>query len=431
MSEPAAAPARDSLWTLATGSRPEERAALLLSFVYFFCVLASYYLLRPLRDQFGAAVGSTNLWQFWTGTFLATLALTPVFGWLVARYPREKFIPLVYGFFIVGLLAFVPAFRAQDSIGPRLLGIVFYIWVSVFNLFVVSVFWSYMADIFDHAQSRRLFPLIALGGTLGSIAGPLIARALPLELVLFASAGLLGVVIACILALSRWARRQPHPGRPSAAAGVIGGHWWAGLRQVFTSPFLRRMAALMLLGDAIGTVAYALVSDYAGAHYPDRESRKDFYAGVDLATNVLVILFQVGIARWVLVRFGLGVGLVLPAALNAAVLVAVAVIGDPAVVAMLVITRAGTYGLYKPAADALYTRADREVRYKGKNVIETAVWRFGDVVVSGGMALLAPLAVGVFGYGLAAAAAAMCSGAFGWRAAHSPGLAPEPALRRR
>src|SRR4249919_2558298 len=148
MSEASASPGTGTVWSLITGAKAHERPALALAFVYFFCVLASYYMLRPLRDQFSAAVGSTNLWQFWTGTFVAMLALAPVFGWLVARYPRERFVPAVYGFFIVCLLAFLPAFRAQEQIGARLLGIVFYIWVSVFNLFVVSVFWSFLADIF-------------------------------------------------------------------------------------------------------------------------------------------------------------------------------------------------------------------------------------------------------------------------------------------
>ena len=325
MTEPAASVSTKSLWSLVTGSRPEERAALAISFVYFFCVLASYYMLRPLRDQFSAAVGSTNLWQFWTGTFIATLALTPVFGWMVARYPREKFIPLVYGFFILCLLAFVPAFRAQESIGPRLLGTIFYIWVSVFNLFVVSVFWSFMADLFDGRQSRRLFPVIALGGTLGSIAGPLIAAALPVEKLLFSSVAMLLLVIGCVLALSRWAQHNPNPERLRDVGEVIGGDWWSGLKQTFTSPFLRRMAALMLLGDAIGTVSYALVSDYAGAHFSDRESRKAFYAHIDLITNTLVIVFQIGVARWVLSRFGVGPGLVLPAVVNMIVLLTVAI----------------------------------------------------------------------------------------------------------
>lgn len=424
MSQP---PGSNSLWSLATGSQPHERKALLVSFLYFFCVLAAYYMLRPLREQLAAAVGSTNLWPFWLGAFIAMLVLTPVFGWLVARFSRERFMPIIYGFFILGLLAFVPAFRAQDEIGPRLLGIVFYIWLSVFNLLVVSVFWSFMADIFDSMQARRLFPVIALGGTAGAIAGPLVALALPIESLLFAASGLLGLVLVFVYWLSAWARRHPSPDRlhESSPSEAIGGSIWGGLKQLFTTPFLRNMAAVMLLGDAIGTVAYALVADYAGSHYADREARKDFFAQVDLMTNCLVVVMQVGITRWILLRFGSAVGIVVPQVLNIVVLVAAALIGDMAIVAMLVITRAGAYGMHKPAMDSLYTRVSREARYKGKNVIDTTVWRFGDVVVSGGMALLAPFAIGVFGYGLAAAVAASCSGMFGWRAAHSPDLQPE------
>ena len=130
MSDPTDSPEPGSLWAMATGARTHERPALLLAFVYFFCVLASYYLLRPVRDQFSAAVGSTNLWQFWVGTFIVTLAMVPLFGALVARYPREKFIPAAYLFFIVCLVAFVPAFAMQERIGVRTLGIVFYIWLS-------------------------------------------------------------------------------------------------------------------------------------------------------------------------------------------------------------------------------------------------------------------------------------------------------------
>jgi len=427
MSEASKPPATESIWSVVTGASDRERPALALAFVYFFCVLASYYMLRPLRDQFSAAVGSTNLWQFWTGTFVATLALAPVFGWLVARYPRERFVPAVYGFFILCLLIFIPAFRAQAQIGVRLLGIVFYIWVSVFNLFVVSVFWSFLADIFDSRQAKRLFPVIALGGTAGAITGPLIARALPIESLLIGSAAMLLLVIGCVLRLSRWARQNPNPDRPlEVAADVrIGGDILAGLRQTLTSPFLRKMAALMLLGDAIGTIAYALVADYAGSHYPTAEARKSFYAQIDLITNILQVLMQISVTRWVLTRFGTGMGLVLPAAMNVLVLLAAAVIGQPALIAMLVITRAGAYGMFKPASDSLYTRVSRETRYKGKNVIDTAVWRFGDVVTSGSMAILTPLGFGMASFALICAGAAMLSGMFGWLAAHAPELAPE------
>jgi AAA family ATP:ADP antiporter len=419
-------PPAPTLVSALTGIQPRERVPLAIAFVYFFCVLASYYMLRPLREQFSAAVGSTNLWPFWLGTFIATLALTPVFGWLVSRYRRENFIPLVYGFFIVCLVAFVPAFRAQDQIGAKVLGAVFYIWLSVFNLFVVSVFWSFMADLFDSAQSRRLFPVIALGGTLGSIAGPSVARALSVEQLLF---GAIAALLACIACVALLARRPHGPTdlsrRADGASLIVGGTWWAGLRQIFAQPFLRRMVALTLLSEAIGTIAYALLADYVGAHYADREARTHFYAGVDQVTNILVIVMQVGVARWVLTRFGTGVALVLPSVLNVLVLLAVAAVGDAAVVAMLVVTRAGAYGLFKPASDALYTRVDREARYKGKNVIDTAIWRFGDVVVSGSMAVLKPVLIGVAGYALISATCASAASWFGWRAAHAPDLAPD------
>jgi AAA family ATP:ADP antiporter len=417
---------RSSIWSAVTGSRPAERAALGLSFAFFFCVLASYYLLRPLRDQFSAAVGSTNLWPFWLATLAATLVLTPFFGALVARYRRERFIPVMYGFFILCLFAFVPAFRAQEQIGARALGIVFYVWVSVFNLFVVSLFWSFMADLYDSAQSRRLFPVIALGGTFGSLAGPSIAKLVPVEQMLLIAAALLLLAIACALALSRWSRRHPNPERRLHADAVIGGNWWAGLRQAWASPFLRKMVALTLLSETVGTIAYALNADYVGAHYADRESRKNFYATIDQMVNYSVVALQgLGIARYVLSRYGVAVGLVLPSVVNVCVLLAVAVVGDPAVVAMLVITRAGAYGLFKPASDAIYTRVNRELRYKGKNAIDTVVWRLGDVLVSGGMALAKPLAIGVAGYALISAACSASSGWFGWRAPHSPDLEPE------
>ena len=418
---------RNSLWSVVTGSEPAERRALGLSFLFFFFVLTSYYLLRPLRDQFSAAVGSTNLWPFWLATLVATLLVTPVFGTLVSRYPREKFIPAAFGFFILCLLAFVPAFRAQEQFGARALGIVFYVWVSVFNLFVVSLFWSFMADLYDSVQSRRLFPVIALGGTLGSIAGPIIASLVPIEELLFSSMAMLGGGIGCTYALSRWARRHPNPERRALGGAVIGGQWWAGLRSLFTSPFLRRMVALTMLSEAVGTIAYGLAADYIKANYLDAEARKTVYAQIDLATNTLIVLMQgAGITRFLLSRYGAAVGLVVPSVFNFCVLLAVAWSGQPAaVIAMIVITRAGAYGLYKPASDAIYTRVPREVRYKGKNAIDTVVWRLGDVVVSGAMALAAPLAIGVTGYALVSAACSATSGWFGWRAPRAPDLEPE------
>jgi len=417
---------QSSLWSVVTGSEPAERKALGLSFAFFFFILCAYYLLRPLREQFSAAVGSTNLWPFWLATFVATLLVTPLFGLLVARFPREKFIPVVYAFFILCLFAFVPAFRAQEQIGARELGTVFYVWLSVFNLFVVSLFWSFMADLFNSVQSRRLFPVIALGGTGGSVLGPIVAGILPVEQLLYVAIVMLAGAIAFPYALGEWARYHPNPDRRLPEGEVIGGTWWAGLKQLWTSPFLRYMLLLTMLSEAVGTMAYALNADYVGAHFHDRESRKNFFAQIDLWTNSLVCAFQgLGIARWILSRYGVAMGLVVPAVVNTCVLLAVAIVGDAAVVAMLVITSAGSYGLYKPASDAIYTRVPRELKYEGKNAIDTVIWRLGDVMISGAMALAAPLAIGVTGYALLSAACSASSGWFGWRAPRAPDLAPE------
>jgi len=424
-----ATPEPGSLWTRVTGARAHEREALLIAFVYFFCVLAAYYLLRPVRDQFSAAVGSTNLWQFWVGTFLVTLAMVPLFGALVARYPREKFIPATYLFFIACLIAFIPAFALEDRIGARVLGTVFYIWLSVFSLFVVSVFWSFMADLFDSAQARRLFPVIAVGGTLGAIVGPIVASLLPIRALLIAAIGLLVVSIACAWRLSAWSQRHPNPQRHGelARGEVIGGDVWAGLRQVFASPFLRSMIALMLLGDAIGTVAYVLTADVVGAHASTSEARKTVYAHIDLAVNTLQLVLQVGITRLLMSRFGVVSALIADGVVKGIALLATIIVGAPMVIPMLVVTRGSTYGIGKPASDSLYARAERETRYKGKNVIDTAGWRFGDVVVSLSMKALTGLGVGVAGFALISTVAAALSGWFGWRAAHAPELAPEHA----
>ena len=284
-----------------------ELSAVAVSFAYFFCVLAAYYVMRPVREQLAAAVGSTQLPWFFGATFVATLVLTPLFAWLAARYARRVLVPVVYLFFIACLLGFVPLFGNQGLLSPRALGILFFVWVSVFNLFVVSVFWSFMSDIWDERQARRLFPIIGLGGTAGAIAGPALTRSLVgvigVAPLLVVSATLLGLALACVAWLGHWSRL--HGTRRSVAdEAAIGGGMFDGLRQVFAHPFMRSMALLMLLGDAIGTVNYALVTDYSGATYHDAVSRTRFAANIDLATNILQVVVQLTLTRWMLVRYG-------------------------------------------------------------------------------------------------------------------------------
>ncbi len=410
-------------WVVRSG----EGRALLLASLAFFCLLTAYYVIRPVRDQLAGATGSTALPLFYTGTFIAMLAIAPLFGWLTARLPRRALLGWSYGFFIVCLIAFVPLFMRQAQIGARTLGSAFYIWVSVFNLFVVSLFWSVMADVFDSAQARRLFPLIGIGGAIGALCGPALTSLLVLRIgvppLLVVSAALLvaALILTWRISSSRTSRSAPDE------EGPIGGSILAGLRAVFTIPFVRDMALLMLLSDGVGTLAYAFVADFAKAHYADAALRTAFYGHLDLAVNLLQIILQLSLTRWMLVRLGYAAGLIVPAAVNVALLIAVFVFGTiqfgllgftvSMVTLMLVVTRSFAYGVTKPAYDGLYTRVNREMRYKGKNFVDTAVWRFGDLGVTSGLNALRAASVDLGTIILMAAAAAGCAGWFGWRAA--------------
>lgn len=407
-----------------------EWRAVVLSFVYFFCVLAAYYVVRPVREQLSAAVGSTQLPWFYGATFIGTLVLSPVFAALVSRWPRRVVVPVVYVFFIGCLLAFVPLFTQQGLLSPRMLGIVFFVWVSVFNLFVVSVFWSFMSDIWNAEQARRLFPVIAVAGTLGAVAGPTLTRTLvgvigvgPLLIV---SASLLGVALACVVLLGQWARVHGARRNEVGHEAAVGGSMWDGLKQIFADPFMRGMAILLLLADGIGTVNYALVTDYSGATFVDAVARTRFAANVDLAGNLLTMVTQLFVTRWLLPRNGPGFVILVWALASIVVLMVVVfapdphaplLAGMPAVAIALIVSRGLAYGMAEPARHSLYTRVPRSVRYKGQNTVDTAVWRFGDVVIASGMNGLRVLGMTTGGFASLSAVAAVGAAAIGWRLA--------------
>lgn len=409
----------------------DEWLAVGLSFVYFFAVLAAYYVVRPIREELSAAVGSTQLPWFFAATLGATLVLTPLFSWLVARWPRRIVIPLVYSFFILCQLLFVPLFAGQEVLNPRTLGLLFFVWVSVFNLFIVSVFWSFMADIWNDEQARRLFPLIALGGTLGAIVGPILTRSLVahmgLQFLLILSAALLGVAMLCTLFLGRWARNfGAHRLEPDNEA-AIGGGIFDGLKQIGTNRFIQQMALLMVLGDAIGTTAYVLVIDYAGATFPDAIARTQFAATIDMSTNILQGIVQLTITRWLLSRLGAGDVIALAAALSVTTCLAMAFSKDPYapliqtmpwVAIVMIVTRSLAHGMVQPARESLYTLVPRSLRYKGKNAVDTVVWRAGDVASSLSINALRTLGTTARGFGILGAGLIAVSGLIGWHLAN-------------
>jgi AAA family ATP:ADP antiporter len=416
------------------GMHGREATALAYSAVYFFCVLAAYYVARPVRDQLSAAVGSTQLPWFYAATFVATLTLTPAFAALVAKLPRRRAVPVVYGFFIACLLAFVPFFLDDGLLSPRVLGTVFFVWISVFNLFVVSVFWSVMSDIWTEDQARRMFPLIGVAGTAGAVCGPLLTREL-VEIVgvaplLAVSAGLLSVAIVCVVRLGHWAERQGERRGGAREGRPIGGGVFDGLRQIFASPFMRNMAVLLLLADGIGTVNYALVVDYSGASFDSAVERTRFAASVDLAANLLTVALQLLLTRWLLPRSGPGSMLLLWATAAAASLVFVALSSDPyapvlgwmpPVAIALIVGRGLAYGIAEPARHSLFAQVSRSERYKGQNAVDTAVWRFGDLAIAVGMNVLRGLGVAAPGFAALGALSAATAGLVGWRASHKAG----------
>ncbi|HVH36495.1 MAG TPA: MFS transporter [Tahibacter sp.] len=397
-----------------------EWTALCVSAVYFFCVLASYYTIRPVRDQLAAAAGgSTKLPIFYLAVLVVTLLLTPLFGMLAARFRRSQFVPAVYAIVALLTMAFIPLFALQERIGATVLGTLFFVWASVFNLLIVALFWSFMADIFDRAQARRLFPLIAIGGALGAIAGPTMTRMLVFVVgvqgLLVVSGTLLMLCIVCIHSLLRWARRNPIAGEPDRDERVIGGSVLAGATETLRSPFLRRVVLLMLLGDCVGTVIYAFLTDYNRAMFATQADGVAFASSLDQATNILQILFQLFLTREIMVRLGPIAALVLDGIVKALMLIGLVVFGPSWIVVAAVVTRASAYGIFKPAADSLYTEVDAETRYKAKNFIDTAVWRFGDLAVTSAMGLLRSIGVATGGLALLAAFAGVSSSWVGWR----------------
>jgi AAA family ATP:ADP antiporter len=364
--------------------RPGEAAALVWAFLYFFSLLCSYYIVRPMRDEMGIAGGVDKLQWLFTGTFLVMLAVVPLFGWVSSRFERRRFLPAVYWFFIVNLLLFFVLFRS--GVTHAWVARAFFIWTSVFNLFVVSVFWSFMADIFSNAQARRLFGFIAAGGTAGAICGPLLTTALALPLgpanLLPVSAGLLGMAVICIHRLAAWqaAAGQENPAATENGA-AIGGQVLAGVRLVLRSPYLLGICLLMLLFTTLATFLYFQQAQIVRDSFSDPAQRTAVFAAMDLAVNILTLLFQVLLTGRLVRWLGLGWTLALVPLLLAAGFLALGL--SPVLAVLLVVQvlrRAGNYAIMRPAREMLYVVLGREEKYKAKNFIDTVVYRGGDAL---------------------------------------------------
>jgi AAA family ATP:ADP antiporter len=366
---------------------PREVRAMLWSFAYFFCLLAAYYVLRPLRDEMGVAGGVRNLHWLFSATFIVMLAAVPVFGAVVARLPRRRFIPLVYHFFVANIAIFwiLLSLDVARVEAAR----VFFVWISVFNLFAVSVFWSFMADLFTSEQGKRLFGFIAAGGSAGALCGPVLTVWLvgaigPVNLLVIAAV-LLEAAVAAAMALERVAperaERSATDVRDATAQAPIGGHALSGFVLLVRSPYLAGIALWVLLLSLAGTFLYFMQANIVAAASDDPAVRTRIFASIDLAAGILTLLVQLLVTGRIIQRFGVGRAaafLPLVFAIGFAALAAVPALA--LVIAFQALQRTANFALSNPAREVLFTVVDREEKYKAKYLVDGVVFRGGDAL---------------------------------------------------
>jgi len=389
-------------------AREEEAAPLLWATAYGFCILFSYYVLRAVRDEISAA-DRGNLQYLWTAVFLAMLVVVPLYSWVSSRWQRGVFVPLVYRFFIVNLVLFYIALVTLPEGARPWIDRVFYVWASVFALFAVTVFWGLVVDCFRNEQGKRLFGFIAVGSSLGAIAGSALTAALVQKLPPFAL-----LLFACVpLEAACWCARVLHrrfggnADSSRAENRPLTGGTWSGIATVFRSPYLLGIAGYILLMTYASTVLYFLQADLIRAAIADRAARTVLFAQIDLWANLSTIVLQVFIAARVIRWIGVGATLALLPLVTAAGFVWLGIYPQLAVlIALQVAYRALRYGLAKPTREVLFTVLRREEKYKSKAFLDAAIYRGGDLMSGWIFTGLRALGMGIGAIALAAAPAA-------------------------
>jgi ATP:ADP antiporter, AAA family len=361
-------------------AEPDEAVPVGWAFLYFFCLLCGYYILRPVRDEMAIEGGVQHLPWMMTATFVTLVLVTPLFGWLSARMSRHRLLQTVYAFFALHLVLFFVAMISHLS--PQWAARTFFVWLSVFNLFVVSMFWSVMADLFTPAQGARLFGVIAAGGSIGAMVGPLLTTGLtyfiPIPALLLVSVGFLVACGLCLYQLDRWAKSRPSR-QISRQGEPIGGSIWAGVRLALSSPYLLGICLYLFFLTTTATFLYLEQMRLVSEQIPSPEERTRLFALIDLVVNVFTFLAQVMVTSRVISRFGLASALVVLPIASAIGFGIIAVMPLLTVFIMFtIVRRVGEYAFAKPAREVLFTVVSREEKYKAKNFIDTAVSRGGD-----------------------------------------------------
>jgi AAA family ATP:ADP antiporter len=396
---------------------PGEAPALLASFATLMCVFASYTMLRPVRDALGITSGLDNIPYLFWGVFVVMLLLQPVYGWLTSRLPRTVFLPWVYCFFAANLILFWLWFHVQHE--HTWIARTYFVWVSVFNLFVVATFWSLMADVYTREQAGRLFGFIWAGASTGGLIGPFIDRKLAIPLgainLLPLSAGLLLVSLLFMALVIRWQRRQaaasaaPQPGGAPGAERGVGGGVFAAFVQVARSPYLLGIVAFVVLMTWVSTFLYLEQQAFVAKVFHSTDERARFFAGIDFWVQAASLTIQFLLFGRLFKWFGMRSLLAaVPLLMTAGYAVYALAPTFMVLVLVYAVRRVADYAITRPCRDSLFTVVSREEKYQAKSLIDTFAYRGGDAVsgslykaLTGGLGA-SPAAIGWLGAVIAA-----------------------------
>lgn len=378
------APLARMLKTLAA-VEPLEVRAVLLSMFYFLFLFGSYSVVKPVRDAMGTVYGVKHLQELFTATLIASLVFSPLYAGLASRMKLSTFLPWVYGFVAVTILGFCGVF-ASGRYEDRWVAAAFYVWVSTFNLLIISVFWTFMADIFSREQAKRLFGFIAAGGTIGGILGPAIATFLAKDvgnngLMLIAAGGFVAtaVLVSMLAREKEKLRARGAQVQHTTLEHRLGGNPLDGFMLLLRSPYLLLLAVFLLLMTWISTIVYFQLGDLITKAFTDKAARTEAYATIDLIVNSLAVVVQLLGTGRIIKRFGVQTGLLLNPVIMVIAFLAVAFSPVLMILAGIqVVRRVAEYAVAKPTREMLFTVVDQESKYKAKNVIDTVVYRFGD-----------------------------------------------------
>jgi len=389
---------------------PEERPAVAAAFALFFCVLCGYFMLRPVRETIGTVLGEKEVEDLFVATWVGSIAVIPIYGLACSYLPRAAVLAAVYALFGGSLLVLA----GEMNVDPGNLAAArfFYVWISIFNLFVVSVFWTLMVDRTSSEQAKRLFGVIAAGGTLGGLIAPVITDFLVERVgrtgVLMTSASLFAIAIVCQMILLRVWRRSPKAGADtSSREKPIGGNPFAGITRVLRSPYLLGFCLFVFLLASVTTFLYFDQLRLVKEAFPNEDDRTQVFARIDFVVQALTLLTQVFFTGRIATRLGLAVLLVsVPLAMLGGFLTLALISNFWVLAVVMVIRRAGEYALTRPGREILFTSVDTETKYKAKNFIDVVVYRGGDALsaqVRGGLKAsdISSAALALVGAGLA------------------------------